>query len=207
MAVEISSGALSLVQKALSLAGAKQGVVSLQDGDVQQVLDINQLVAAAVPATRDRGLFGIRFSQGHGGAGTLTDLVNPFAATTFLNGLTDAQLNAFDLWMLGASCTTSVSTGVTAAMLTLTTANPFQAVTDATTSLPSFPLATWDEQFDFDTTDLMSGPDGTFVKLGLRIPRSTSGIRATSVATGAVTVFQSILCEMVPVGLKPSTML
>lgn len=115
----VDSGALTLVNRILKIAGSGFGAAQtdLDDGHLDQVLNVNEIVRRSRTTGRD-GLFYSVQLNAHAGADAELSFVNPYAAIGSRNGWPAIVPNHLEVWLLEASLReTGVGGGLTDAVL------------------------------------------------------------------------------------------
>lgn len=111
---EVSSLALADVAKTLQLTTGGEQQTEFDDGNLQQVLDVGDMVRRGLVPIGTDGLFGGALETNHIAAGTVSVTIDPYA----LRPGTDVnppwppldKMKAYDVWVLGALSATSLDT-------------------------------------------------------------------------------------------------
>ena len=210
MVKRIDSQALGVANKALGLTGAGAPITELADGVVDQVLSVNEIARRSRTLNQQfGGLFGAVLRNNHGGAGTLTTSVNPFALPV---GLVFPPFptpipDTFDLWLLTANIGV-VGAGTLTAALFINHPAPSIGFSSTNTSVQvaaavtSQAVAFWDAVQDENVLFgvLESGQPTAFI--GMRLPRDRlTQLVFASTASAAQTFDMRLGLGLFPVGL------
>ena len=212
MPKEIDSAALAQVQRALGLAGAGAAVSELNDGSVEQVLDIGPLARRGRTLAGSEGIYVGVLRNNHGAANTIQSHWLPYrVAAGQVNAYPDRVGSGFDLWLLGASVVQVSGSGTLLAALS---ARNWQVgfahdETDAAVTAANFsvPLAFWDTLTTLVDEFALSA-SAPFKRIGVRIPRVPQDITglATDVRFDSVSSAAAVFdCRML-VGLFPTSL-
>lgn len=210
---QIDSRALTRVSEALDLSGSGSGLSELDDGTLQQLLEVGPLVSRErAPGKRQGGLWWGQLANVHTGAGTESTSQNLYAPAplTLLNSYPAILPDDFDIWLILAQIYRSTGAGdLTGGMLLMTlSAQAFawgiDEGGDPLVDVSPTSLALWD---GLDGT--VSGEDavgtlfggGTVARFNYRVPRTVNSLRFESVATAAATFRCNVLFGAAPAGL------
>lgn len=200
----ITSDALGLVNQSLGLGGGNSAVTELDDGIINQTLDINGLARRGRAFAGNDGIFRSVLQNTHLAANTQTSFVRPYAAgVAAIPPFPSTMPAEYDVWLLSAAVTRVSGSGNGSGILLL--ANVPQGVgidqagaliTTATVAV----VALFDiQQTIGGTTFLRSGPT-SFPQVNTRIPRNRQGTALTELThvdfisdSGAAAVYECIM--------------
>lgn len=111
MTRQLDSGALTELARILQLGRGGEQTTSLDDGNVSQVLDINQIIRRSLTFANTSGLFFFTFENVHPGADIQATNVNPYAVTAGVNGFPTIVPPGFDVWLLYCSARRTAGAG------------------------------------------------------------------------------------------------
>lgn len=208
---KIDSDALGVVTKALGLTGRGAQLTELEDGIVDQTLDVAPLVRRGRTLAGTEGVFVFLFRNVHASANSLTSILNPFqVGDAFAFEPFPTPIPAqFDLWVIGATIFQVSGSGTLSAALHLnfpavsigaaitnTGGTPARAVTSHT-------LAFWDAIATENITfGIKNGSRGPFANIGLRVPRSIlSQLIFATTSSAAATFDLRVIVGLFPIGL------
>lgn len=215
---EIDSSALLLANRILGLAGGQSpsGITELDDGWVNQVLNINDIVRRSRTQIGTGGWFHALLENVHGaGASTLTSTIDPYNVSV---GLANPPYppdipnpGDFDAWILGASLemTAGTATNFTDGMLAVVSPASNLAYSIDDQGAPSTRIAAGQEMQlgRWDVLELIAGNTVGLTEQGspwigsnLRM-RPGCSIQLRSGASNAVTVNAIVLVGLLPAGL------
>jgi len=103
MAKQLTSGALEFVNKALGLFGKGAQATFLQDGTVQQVLEIANVAAYSQAIGSAQGYVQSTLNTTHAAAGDIVEIMDPYNPGTRTAAFAAVEIRDFDLWFLGAA--------------------------------------------------------------------------------------------------------
>ena len=203
MSRRVDSGALRLIQRALSLAGPGAQTTELEDEYVRQVLDLQQLISAAAPAITDRGMFVIQAQQVHAGAGSISDNIDPYdPAGTFANIPLEVRTGGYDIWVHGWNVNTSSAANTTGAAVSIDVSALSPFISDGVLTGANVMLASWGVFIDVGASN--AAQSALIGKTHL-LPRTADGLILESQASGVATVNIMGLAEFVSPGMRPAT--
>jgi len=207
---QIDSQALAFITKALGLTGSGAPVTELEDGHVDQVLDIVPIVRRSRTLAQASGLYYALIQNVHTAAETLSTDITPWAMVDdIFNTWSTPIPDGFDIWI--TSATVRVPSGVanyTEAALFLELPATAQAIgrndSGAPVAAPCvIPLGFWSSADTvFESFGLL--PDGTVTApLRQRLPRDLTGtiLRFISISSGIVTIRCQVQLGLFPVSL------
>lgn len=208
----IDSDALVDLTKALGLTGRGAAITELVDGTVEQTLSVNEIVRRGRTFGLTQGIFTAALQNVHTDSETLVTRVEPYdgpAAGVIAPWVTPIP-RGFDIWLLGAVVFRVSGTLAIEGVLALQTFVQGWGIDDSGVAVATTrdqPLAYWDA---IETgvggfaMGILNGTNGTYAKIGLRLPRSELGntnisFHSTSAATA------TFLCQ-VTLGLFPTAL-
>ena len=214
MTKKLDSDALGDVNRALGLTGAGSPVTELNDGIVDQVLEVNQLARRGRTAAASSGIFTAIIQNEHAMAGMLSTQLDPFAvgSTARIAPYPDPLPLQFDLWLLSAGLRRTAGAGTVIAALFYQYSAQQQGwgINDSGAQIiesPPYPMISWDTMIAVNTTAGRTagvsnvGPG----KIGVRLPRppgaSLASLRFVSTPTEAATYQCQIVLGVFPIGL------
>jgi len=210
MSKEVDSGALLLINRTLGIAGRGSAQTDLDDGNLTQVIDVNPIVRRSKTLASFEGVYTGLLRNVHAVAGQLTSTIDPYAlavgAGAGFPDVVPAQ-SALDIWLIGA-CVFRLAGAGTLDGATLetphTAAQKAFGIDDSGVAVDasgSISLGHWDAILGTVNTDPATTPQGnTWVPIGLRLARASTGLRFISDVAGASATIQ---CNML-IGVFPS---
>jgi len=207
----IESDALDRVYRVLGLSGgALPKSTLLDDGNVSQILSVNELVRRSRTSAATSGWFFAIFQNVHSGAGALTSSIDPYAVGA-ANAIAPFPANVprgFDLWILRASLRrTSGSGGLDGAVFSYNGGTSQQAfgvdvAGDPVASQDPIPFALF-TTLDSSTSSIVgvSGDGSVSVKVDLRLPQGISNVTLRTDAAAAATFRGYLTLGLFPEGL------
>ena len=213
MTKRIDSDALTILTKALGLTGAGAPITELNDGVVDQALDVVPIVRRSRTLGVSQGLYTAIISNIHTAGDTRTEQLDPYRPGT---ALVIAPFPAvippqFDLWLLTATLRRQSGTGTVNATLAFQPGAHEQAwgVNDAGAAVVQQDMqviAYWNTLVTSNTTfGYLSGTSPPLVQIGLRLPRGTAAfppaLRFVSAASAIATYNVSLNFGLFPVSL------
>ena len=221
MSKPITSDALENVNAALGLAGGGADTTFLSDGDVQQVLQINELARRGRTIADTGGIYRVILDQVHAGAGTLFTAWAPYnpAAAGVLTGYPAGDIGKkFDWWLLASSVYRAAGAGaLTSAGLFVNNITQAFGVDDSGTqvSADNSPIVSHFSGVSVvgtstvGTTTATVNNSSSFQRIGMRLPATGrdasgfAGMNVTSFSTtdAAATFRHVLLMGLFPVGL------
>lgn len=213
MSSEIDSSALLILNRALGLAGVGSQTSILDDGNVNLVMEISEIVRRSRSLAGTTGWFTCIMRNSHPAAGALNTTVNPYNVAGGSNTLPypDPVPIGLDFWILGASCARNAGTGtLDGGVLQFAPDNlnmGWGIEDDGTTPIilaGAIDLAFWD---GWDTStgqpvgqNSISG--ATYQRIMMRIPRGVGTLRWFSdVAGAAADADVRMVCALLPESL------
>lgn len=217
MTKRIDSDALSLINRALALAGSGAQRTVLDDGNVSQILDVRPFAGRSIPPG-DGGLFVLLFRHVHTGAGSLATGVDPYQRVppaTGAPGIPPFPVpvpRSFDIWLDSASLTQSDSADFGSALLELAvpavnqgiaTSNTAGTIAPLLAATPTPPLMEWSTAIAAGGVGIAVSTEGeTLQPIRQRIRRGTTlTARSTAIVAGTISIDISILFNLIPVGM------
>jgi len=191
---QITGDQLALVQKVFELAGSQMaGVTDLDDGHVQQIVQINELVRRSTINSVPCGWWQGVLENVHSGADTESSFIDPYVPGADANAPFPALIpDGFDIWLCGVSgARSSGAGGLTSGVCSINPAQSTQAWgrDDSGAPLgaigPRMVVAIFDNIVATSLSqDPMEDQQGrTFVPVGVRLPRGTTlAFNSTSAA-------------------------
>jgi len=210
--IEIKSDALQVVNKALGVAGTGgAGNTQLQDGILDQVLDVGALARRGRTLASRQGIYTAIMRNQHTNAESLTITTAPYNQTgaNVVPPYPAPVPDRFDIWLLSAVVTQLSGSGTLTATLSIFYAavqlawglnNSGSPVTGAT----EHPVAFWDALATENTLTmaLRNGARGPFAPIGVRLPRSDSTFIRFRSTSSATSIFDCLLTfGLFPVGM------
>jgi len=206
---KIDSDALGILTKALGLTGAGSPITELEDGVVDQVLDVVPIVRRGRTQEPSSGIYTAIMQNVHGGATTLTTQVNPYAVGTgVIPPYPDPLPPQFDLWILSATVRRQSGAATVQASLHIQYGTRQQGwgVDDSGVAVAGsapVPIAYWDALVSTQTTfALLNGANGPYAHRGIRVPRAPNlNLEFTTVASAVGTFNCELVLGVFPVSL------
>jgi len=198
---KIDSDALGTLTKALGMTGRGSQITELEDGTVEQVLEIGQIARRGRSIAGSTGIWTCVLQTVAASALTLDAGIDPYEPGALsVNGYPASVPEQFDVWILGATFRVSSGTGLTNAVLRITMPLNQQGwgATDADVQqlqVTIHPLAFWDTLATITgivTFGVLAGEQGFYKRIGLRIPRGATLDFATTSSAQA-----TFNCEMI----------
>lgn len=184
MTTRIDSGALVDITRSLGVSGRGESVSVLQDGEVFQVLSINQLARRGRTLAGSQGFFSPVMRHVHAAAGQIQSSVNPYnVGVGTIAPWTSPISDDFDVWLIGATIRTHTG-GLTfdsaALALDFQGGNQGWGQDDsgvAVVSSAAKPVALWDSTFSVVGFQVMGLQENgaPYAAIGIRIPRGPGG--------------------------------
>ena len=212
MSKPIESDALDRVYRTLGLSGGAgiEGTL-LDDGNVSQVLVLNEIIRRSRTSAASTGWFQCVFSNIHPGADSQQSAINPYAAGAAARAPYPVAVpRGFDFWVLGASLRRTAGAGdLTGALLRLSPGAGqsgwgIDSTGAAVVSDLGSPTAFWDT-LNTDVGSIAFGQNSVsgdvWVQLGLRIPPGAEDITFDSESVAAATFQCFLTCGLFPEGL------
>ena len=218
MTVAIDSSALTVLRRALGIAGTGSGQTDLDDGNLSQVIDVAAISRRSLAF--GSGIWQFQMIFVHSNTTGRNIIFDPYEPRTTAggtssnkNGYPTIVPHGFDVWLIAMSLTTNDATdfsSVTAGIVTAATASGMNITnTNGVSTSPGgaaleFPLAHW------DTTDVMT--NGTIAgltiqgdliaRLGYRLRRGERiSVDSVSDTGGTVTNSVTLTLGLFPVAL------
>lgn len=205
----IDSGALEGVNVALGLSGSGPGDsrTLLDDGNLDQVLSVNDIVRRSLTSGATTGLFYAVMRNVHAGATTELVNVNPYNTQVPIGAFPDPIPRNLEFWIFSAYIDRSAGGGTLSAVLELRYPNENQAWGVDNAGFPVLAptvdniLAFWDgiatvnQQFA-----ILNGSLQPRAHFNIRVPRD-SLLLFRSIASAAATYNLNILCGLFPTAL------
>lgn len=213
MVKRVDSDALGVLNRALGLTGAGSPITELQDGVVDQVLSVGDIVRRGRTLAGNEGIFYGRMLNEHAGAGTLTTTVNVYnLATTSTPEVAPYPVpmpKQFDVWILAAILRLTAGAASTTAVLNARLPAVAQGwgVDDGggdQFGIATIPLAFWDTIVGPSGFSFGVGRDEVmYQKIGLRLPRSLddAALQFVSTSVGIQTYLCDVILGVFPVAL------
>lgn len=211
MTKTIDSDALELVNTALGLTGAGAPVTELQDGVVDQVIDVGRIARRSRTLRPNDGIFIGIMRNVHAGSGSLINTSDPYdlAPALVISPYPAPVPKQFDLWLLGASVTFVSGTGTLTAALTMTYRAAQQGWGETNGNAfvigsTEVPVAHWDSVITEGAIVFagLSGDRGPHAQIGMRLPRSVdTALRFRSTASAVASFDLQLVLGMFPASL------
>lgn len=213
MSKPIESDALDRVYRMLGLSGGLPRGTLLDDGNVSQVLNLNDIIRRSRTQAGNTGWFKCVMQNVHTGAGALTSTIDPYnpgdAAVAPFEAVAP---RGFDFWILMAMLrrTTGAGTLDDAALSMNPGAGQVGWAVDSSDNLAGnfaahYPLVQWTAlQAVAGQSYGLVGEGGYISHVGLRVPRGmgADSLQFRSDAAGAAATFQcSLICGLFVEGL------
>jgi len=202
---EIDSQALLLVDEVLGVAGGKAASTELDDGRLDQVLNVNDIIRRS-RSVQD-GIFWGLWRNIHAAAGEVSSNINPYTTPSDTNttGWETPIPRKLEVWVLGATVSRSSGAGgLDEALLELRMTAVQQAFGEDSAGAAiagqnaNMALARWDVISELTTRDVALTETGApFARIGLRVPRRST-IRFTSDAAAAANFDLQVLLGLFP---------
>jgi len=213
VAKQLTSGALEFVNRALGLFGKGSQETFLEDGNVQQLLEISRLAAASQALGPAQGFFDGTLRMIHIAAGDIREIMDPYSPGTRARELTGETLPfLFDIWFLFASAT--IVTGNTLTFDNLEMGldpDGLFGISEGVTSETIMPLFRWNSQIGRVFTEaeetLVNSASGqsVFMPTPFLWPRgATIEVASQTSGAGGATINVKVAWAFVQRGLKPS---
>jgi len=179
----IDSSALEFMTKMLGLGGPPDPETILDDGRIDQVIDLAPVIRRSLTLAGSGG--GIMYAvmeNVHSAADSEISTLFPYqpGALRVLNAFTNPLPDTFDIWLIAAALQQTSGTGTVEALMTVELPDQTQAMgvddggTVVTQADMEFPLAFWDT---LRTENLVFGQSDNgeiYKKLNMRLARSQS---------------------------------
>lgn len=222
----MNSQALALMDRILGLSGSSSGeqYTTLDDGNVQQVIEISPIARRSLTESGTTGIFDISFNNLHSGASLNSNPINPYnleenvSLTSRVNIWPVPVPRGLDVWLIGANAMqVGTDTNVSWCQLLLTMPSTFQALyqrrssmgvpIQITNDLSYHSLTRWDTlapddiltsgsaRYSFETEN-----GEMYQHYGLRIRRGTT-IDFITNTTGAAEIDCHMIVGLFPEGL------
>lgn len=210
MTLKITGDALSSVSTALGLGAGGEQVTELQDGIVDQIIDLNPMIRRGRTQAATDGLYSAQMVNVHGAADSQVSSQSPYALLDpGFEPYPDIMPPQFDIWLMGAMLTRISGTGTVEAILAmrLGTIKMGWAINQAGDAVaatnPEFVLALWDALINEGSTfGVLTGTNGTYIKIGQRLPRGVgSDLRFRSTSSAIATFNCNIILGVFPMSL------
>lgn len=213
MAKQVTGDALDTLNRTLGLPGAGSAAVTeLNDGQVDQTLDVAPFVRRGRTWADSEGIFRFVLENGHGGAGTLSTSIFPYAPAVGSVAPYPLQVpEGYDIWLLKAAVQVTTSfAGACDALLAMNNVKMGIGEDDAGAAVTTntvVPLALWLSPVSFAGVTFLRNGSFYFEDIGVRVPRSQGAtgnnvaITLQSTADGAVDATCTILAGIFPSGL------
>ena len=198
---QLDSGALTLLNEILQLGGGGEQTTQLDDGNVSQVLDVQQVVRRSLTFASTGGLGFIGFENVHVGAGAISETFNPYAGPDVgANAFPTDIPRGFDVWLLHATMRRTAGAGaLTGGEISYNILANMRAKGDGTAGRMA--LGLWTSIEALTGNDYGITPGGqSLIKLGLRIRRGITLSYDTN-AAGAATFHCQAMIGVFPAGL------
>jgi len=208
---EIDSGALTTLNRVMGIAGTTFGAAQteLDDGNLTQVIDVNQIVRRSQAPIGSSGIFTAVIEHVHLASGALTATLQPYTALNVVPPFPTPIPQNLDFWIYGAALSMLSGTATfldNAQLITTTTAGTLGlSVKNA-----GGPAAETDLEFihgqwtSFDATGPntagITAQGHTYIPVNMRLRRG-SGVRLRSTVSDVTTIFMTIYCGLFPEGL------
>lgn len=210
MSQEIKGDALSSVKTALGLGAGGEQSTELQDGVVDQVIDLIPMVRRGRTQAATDGLYTAQMVNVHGAADSKVASQIPYELIAGgIEPYPSIMPPQFDVWLMGAMVTRISGTGTVEAILAMRfgTNKMGWAINqdgDAVTPTnPEFVLGLWDALINEGTTfALLAGTNGTYLKIGQRLPRGAgSDLKFRTTASAIATYNCNLILGVFPMSL------
>lgn len=203
----IDSGALTLLNRSLGLAGTGSQLTSLDDGLVNQVVDVAGIVRRS--RTFGAGVFYAVFQNAHAAANTQISSVNVYApGAVSVAPYPGTMPDGYDVWVLGAAGLVTAGGNFSTGLLSIQALERQVGIAvDESGSLIAGTRSTeqglvrWDSAVTTGgISPLLTEAGEIFAPMGIRVPEgATMRFRSTS---GGVGTFRAIVTLGVfPVGM------
>jgi len=229
MSRTMNSQALVLLDRMLGLSGpGGEQYTTLDDGNVQQVLEISEVARRSLTPAGSGGVFTMRSRvQSTSNTGLLRNRIDPYnftsqitgGLTTRVNGYPTPVPRGFDVWLIGASAwsatpvdrldwiqldLTMPSSMCALNQTTVDNGTPIQAANDIAFN----PLVRWDTVLPNDFVPGVTGVQvwatengTTYIPLGMRLRRGTFIDTLCEVGAANISGFTTLTIGLFPEGL------
>lgn len=203
---QVDSDALGIVNRALGLAGVGAPLTEFTDGQLDQVLAVNELVRRGRTPAESSGLFYGILENTHAGADTQTSTIDPFDATTGAIAPWPVPTPpGFDMWLVAAVVQqTAALVAATAALFTLLPATSQGFGIDeggaAVVAQVRSCVAFWDSMVTETHVFGITEQGIPLVRIGQRLRPGTTLLFSTS-AAGVATYRCECIMGLFPVGM------
>ena len=209
MTKRVDSDALGILNKSLGLTGAGSPVTELQDGVVDQVLEVGPIVRRGRTQEPSSGIYTAVMQNVHSAATTITTQVDPYAVGVgVIPPYPDPLPPQFDLWLLSATVRRQSGAATVQASLHIQYGTRQQGwgVDDSGVAVAvsaPVPIAYWDALVSTQTTfALLNGANGPYAHRGIRIPRAPNlTLEFTTVSSATGTFNGELVLGVFPVAL------
>jgi len=216
VAKQIDSGALDVVDSALGIGGAGSAAITeLDDGVVDQVLSVNELIRRGLAPPATQGIFRGVMRNTHSGAGGEFSTWTPYnpVLATILAPYPRPVPPGFDIWLLRACVVVTTVLGTVDAVLLIQNVRQGFGITQTGAfqlSNQRLPLAYWDTIVDQDVTAkfLVTGTENSdpWKQINQRLPRlgetgSVVQILFATESTATSAYECNLIFGMFPVGM------
>lgn len=151
MSKEVDSGALTLLNRSMNLAGRGSAHTLLLDGVLNQVIEVGGSVRRSLALAGSEGIWLGQLQCEHGGAGSEAVAIDPYAVGGNGDPGFPVKLpNQFDLWLITAAVARDGGAGTGETILSVVfpaVARAFSRNNDGTSDARTdivYPLARWD---------------------------------------------------------------
>lgn len=195
------------MNRALGLTGAGAPITEMQDGHLEQVIDVAPIVRRGRTITVTGGIFTGILQNVHGAANTVTSQETPFdIAVGRISPFPTPLPRGFDLWLLAASVRRVSGTGAVSGLLSMDPLGASQAfginsAGVAVVAQSRFFLVAWEQLQSMPSDDV--GLDFTgqsYVKIGTRLLRGCN-LLFTTTSAAATTLRCELLLGLFPIAL------
>lgn len=210
MTQQIKGDALSAVKTALGLAAGGEQFTELNDGQVDQSLDITPMIRRGRTQAATDGLYTAIMQNVHTDAESLVSVQSPYDLTAgALEPYPDPMPIQFDVWLLGAMLNRVSGSGTLEAVVAMRfgATKMGWGIDDSGVAVaaanPEVILALWDALVTEGTTfGVQAGSEEPYKRIGIRLPRSAGSdivFRSTSSLTSTYNL--NLLLGVFPMSL------
>lgn len=208
MSKDIDSGALTLLDRALNLAGTGSARTVLDDGNLTQVLEVSPIIRRSLALVGSSGIVSAVFQHTHGaGATTEQSTIDPYAPGVLAHAPYPAEVPPDqDVYLIGAEMMTAGATAsnFTSGTLRIRFAAVAQAISvdengaQITQAAQDLAMGVWDT-ITGGSVDVGLRENGeAYLPINLRIRRGTTFVCSTA-ASNAVVVQLNLIISMLPI--------
>ena len=202
MTRQLDSGALTELATILKLGGGGEQTTQLDDGNVSQVLDVNQIVRRSLTFASTTGLWYFRFRNVHVAGGVIAGQLDPYAVSGGINSYPTTLPRGVDAWLLYAVMQRSAGAGaLTSGILVINMQTDMQGKGSTGASMPFAIGGIWESIETITGLDLGVTAGGeSMLRGGFRLRRGIN-LQFRSNAAAAATFDCNCVIGVFPSGL------